>query len=55
MTSMLQLMQKNLLDTFKIHLMKSITIMRYHSTHNTGESANQPTIPDLSMKFGEIL
>jgi hypothetical protein len=49
MASMLQLMQKNLLDTSKIHL------MRYHSTHNTGESANQPTIPDLSVKFGEIL
>jgi hypothetical protein len=51
---MLQLMQKNLLDTFKIHLMKSI--MRHHLTNNIGESSKQPTsISDLSMKFEEIL
>ncbi|GBB99868.1 hypothetical protein RclHR1_03660015 [Rhizophagus clarus] len=35
--------------------MKSIMLpARYHST-NTGDSANQPIIPDLSMKFEEIL
>jgi hypothetical protein len=53
MTTMLQHMQKNLFDTSKIQLINSI--IRYQSTHNTGKSANQPTIPDLSMKFGEIL
>jgi hypothetical protein len=50
---MLQVLQKNLLVTSKIHLMRSMMLpMR---TYSTGKFANQPTIPDLSMKFDEIL
>lgn len=56
---MLQVLQKSLLVTSKIHLMRSMMLpMRYHSTNSTNsteESANQHTIPDLSLKFAEIL
>ena len=49
---MLQILQKNLLATSKIHLMKPMMLfVRYNSTNST----NEPTIPDLSIKFAEIL
>lgn len=53
---MLQVLQKSLPVTSKIRLMRSMMLpMRYNSTISNKESANQPTIPDLSLKFAEIL